>query len=111
MRLHARHGVIPQEQTVGNIFEVSASVVLDADLRALALTPSLDTTANYARIAEIIREKMATPTPLLETVAARIALAIREEWPHALRGSVTIAKLTPPIPRTEMDRASVSVEF
>ena len=67
LRIFARHGVLPQERTVGNTFEVSVRLDFNA-LRAM-ISDSIDDTVNYAEAVEIIRGEMSMPSQLLENVA------------------------------------------
>ena len=97
MRVYAYHGVGPQERVVGNEFEVSLAVEVDASDAASGDDVGL--TVSYADLAAIVSEEMARPSQLLEHVAARIREAV-------VAGRVTVAKLTPPMPA---DVASASV--
>lgn len=92
----ARHGVAPQETTVGNRFEVSLTV--EFDFLDAAACDDVNRTLNYAELTELIIEVMATPRKLLETVAVDIRNAVLSRWPDVMSGSVSITKLHPPIP-------------
>lgn len=110
MRVTARHGLLPQERLVGNDFEVSVSVDIDADVEAL-MADAIDVSVSYADLADVIREVMLTPCDLLEAVAARIYQAIKMGFPNVMGGVVTIKKLTPPIPSSRMESASVTLRW
>lgn len=110
MRVTARHGLLPQERVVGNDFEVSVSVDIDADAEAL-ISDSMDVSVSYADLADIIREVMLTPCDLLEAVAARIYQSVKMGFPKVMGGVVTIKKLTPPIPSSRMESASVTLRW
>lgn len=110
MRISARHGLLPQERVVGNDFEVSVSVdipVTDDDV----MSESIDRSVSYASLADIVRSVMREPCDLLETVAARIRHAIVDAYPHVKGGVVEVRKLTPPIPSTRMESASVALRW
>lgn len=102
MRFHARHGVFPQERTVGNWFEVSVSLTYEADAD-IAPDDNLAGTINYARVAEIVAHEMAIPSQLLETVALRIRRALLDDCaassvaPVITSGSIRVVKVTPPL--------------
>lgn len=121
MRFYARHGVFPQERTVGNWFEVSVSLTYEADAD-MAPDDNLAGTINYARVAEIVAHEMAIPSQLLETVALRIRRALLDAFassasdvasastvatsvptvvtdasPIITSGSIRVAKITPPL--------------
>ncbi|MCM1337562.1 MAG: dihydroneopterin aldolase [Candidatus Amulumruptor caecigallinarius] len=108
MCVHGFHGVSAQEQRVGIDFEVSASLTLDLPTEALA-SDRLDATVSYAEMAEVIRREMACPHALIETAAEAIRRALVAEWPQTAGGSVTVAKLHPPVPGAEIAQAEVTL--
>lgn len=110
MIIHAHHGLFPQERIVGNDFEVSASLDVLTDEESV-LVDSMEGTVNYAEIASIIRTVMHEPCELLETVAARIRRAIIGAYPVVFGGTIVVKKLTPPIPSTRMESASVTLKW
>ena len=91
VRLHAAHGVMPQEQKVGGEFEVSLSV--GCELAKAVETDDLRYTINYARLYEIVRQEMLIPSKLLE---------------HLL--DLKITKVNPPM-GAHCDGASVVMSF
>lgn len=106
--IFARHGVLEQEAITGNEFEVSVTV--EYDFIAAAERDDVDLTLNYAELTDMVKDAMATPRRLIETVALDIARRIRARWPQAPSGSVTVAKLHPPIERPA-PRASVTIAW
>lgn len=110
LRIHAFHGVSEQEQQVGIDFEVSASLTLDIPGDSLA-ADSLDGTVSYADIAALIRHEMTHTHALIETAAFAISRAMSEAWPRAIAGSVTVAKLHPPVPGADLPSASVTLTW
>lgn len=109
MRIHAFHGLMPQERKVGNMFEVSASLSYRVPDDATGCD-DIHTTVCYATMAGIIKTEMAKPRDLLETVAISIRRALTGQWPHTVAGSVTIVKLTPPI-AAQMQGAAVTLSW
>lgn len=95
LSFHAHHGVLAQETKVGNEFSVSVTVRIPYD-ESIA-EDNLDATVNYARLYEIVATEMSRPRKLLEAVAASAARKIKESWPEAESGCITICKSTPPI--------------
>lgn len=95
LRLYARHGVEAQERVVGNMFEVDLE--LDYPATAAVALDRLDGTLNYAEAVDTVKEVMAEPSALLEHVCGRLRDALMERWPAISRGTVTVAKLSPPI--------------
>lgn len=95
LRVRARHGVLDEERTLGNNFEIS--VTLGYPFGDAAREDNLEATLNYAEATDIIIGVMATPSRLLEHVAWRIREALTTRWPAIESGVVRIAKLNPPI--------------
>lgn len=96
LRIHARHGVLPQERTVGADFVLNVSI--DTDFSAAAATDQLDGTISYADVAVVVRREMAQPSALLEHVAHRIAAAILNAFSAATAVEVELTKTNPPMP-------------
>lgn len=103
MVLRGHHGVAEQERLCGNDFEVTVRLRVDYDG-----TDRLESTVNYADVAALVRRHMSIPSTLIEHVAARIAAALRTEFPLAQGGEVTVAKLRPPMD-AEVARVSATV--
>lgn len=96
LRLHGRHGVLPQERTVGADFLVSLTA--DVEVQPSAWQDDrLEGTADYSDFVRIVRREMAVPSNLLEHVAARIASAVLAECPLVRHISVTLEKENPPL--------------
>ena len=70
LEVYAFHGVLPQENVVGNIFYVS--VRLDCDLSLAMEADSVEYSVNYAEVVEIIKAQMAVTSKTLENVVFRI---------------------------------------
>lgn len=109
VRLYAYHGVMEQERTVGGDYEVTLSVTVPDDARALE-HDQLDGTVNYAALHDIIRREMAVPAALLEHVAWRIGHAVRKAFPQVQQATVSVTKLTPPL-GADCKGAMVTVEL
>lgn len=95
LRIYARHGVNPQERVVGNMFEVSLTLKIDAE--TAMKNDSLDDTVNYAEIVDLVKECMKQPSKLLEHAAYRIYQAIADRYPYVRHGSISLYKIQPPI--------------
>ena len=94
-RFRARHGVMPQERTVGADFTVSLRVGYDTS-RAIE-TDNVDYTLNYATLYSIVEREMQQPSALLEHVAGRIAKAIESTFSNVTSIDLTLTKLNPPM--------------
>lgn len=108
LRLRACHGVMPQERTVGNDFEVSAELHYDA-LDAID-SDNIDLALSYADVVEVIKSEMAVPSQLIEHAAGRIAGALLHAFPLITGGTLTLAKPHPPM-RAQIESASVTITF
>jgi dihydroneopterin aldolase len=90
------HGVLPEEQSRPQPFEVD--VELSVDLAPAGRSDVLSDTIDYdglaARVVQIVEEGGLS---LLETLATRIAAACRAD-PRVSAVVVTVKKLRPPLP-------------
>ncbi len=102
LRIMARHGVLPQETTVGNMFEVS--VKLDFDAAGAMRADNFGLTVSYAEVIELIKQEMSVPSKLLENAVRRIWMAITRRYPEVSGGEIALYKLQPPV-SAELKRA------
>ncbi len=96
LRVHARHGVLPQERTVGADFFVTLTAEVDTGMEAL-IDDRLEGTVSYADLCADIRRLMQQPAQLLEHAAWTMARALLEDYPRILSLTLRIDKQTPPI--------------
>ncbi len=92
LRVYAHHGVYLQERRVGNEFEVTVHLHFpfgDSD--------ALEWTVNYADVIAIIKDVMAVPTDLIETLCHNIRQALLDRYPSLTGGYIRVAKLQPPV--------------
>lgn len=106
LTVHARHGVLPQERTVGADFYVSLTAEVDTGREALA-DDRLEGTVSYADLCTDIRRLMQQPALLLEHAAWTVARALLEDYPRLRSITLRIDKQTPPI---GMSAGAVGVE-
>ena len=101
------HGVLPEEQTRPQPFEVD--VELRLDLAAASDSDDLDDTVDYGAVCESISRVVSSERyQLLERLAARIAeVCCVDERVRSV--SVTVRKLHPPV-RAMVDHVAVSIE-
>jgi dihydroneopterin aldolase len=95
MRFYAYHGVMEQERRVGG--EYSVSLIVEANLTDAARTDDVADTINYAELYELVKREMATPSKLLEHVAARIGQRAIEAYERITAVTVKVTKLNPPM--------------
>lgn len=108
IRIFARHGVLEDERTLGAWFRVS--LCAEADCTEAMHTDQLQHTVNYAEMADIVRQQMATPSRLLENVAWRIANNILESMPLVQSIEVTVHKEHPPV-CVECESSSITLQL
>lgn len=94
MRFYAYHGVVPQERKVGNDYLVSLR--LTAPLGKAVESDDLEDTINYATVYEVVKGEMETPSQLLEHVAGRILIALKDRFPQLEEVNLKVSKLNPP---------------
>lgn len=93
LKIHACHGVLPLERVVGQDFEVSLTIDIDYDG-----SDRLEATVNYADVCALITREMQQPSALIEHVATRLCRSLRAAFPAIKGGTLTLAKLVPPMP-------------
>lgn len=95
IRFFSYHGIFEEERILGNNFIVNITVdVVVETLPVLHMKQSID----YVAIYELVAQRMAKATPLLETVATEIAQTILARYSLAIKVEISIDKITPPIP-------------
>lgn len=95
VRFHAYHGVLKQEQMVGNDYLVN--LVVNYDFTCAMETDELDETVSYADLFELVKEEMAIPSKLLEHVVGRIEKRIFSEYSSIRDIYLSITKINPPM--------------
>jgi dihydroneopterin aldolase len=101
------HGVLPEEQTRPQPFEVD--VELAVDLVQPGKSDALDDTVDYSAVSEAVsRVVKSEQYHLLERLAARIAEVCQSD-PRVTGVTVTVRKLHPPV-RAMVEHVAVRVE-
>lgn len=96
IEIYAFHGCYKEEQLIGTNFLVD--VHLECDVTRAAQSDLITDTVNYQTVFELVVTQMAIPSHLLEHVAKRIIIAIKEKYsPQILSISVKVTKLNPPM--------------
>jgi dihydroneopterin aldolase len=101
------HGVLPEEQTRPQPFEVD--VELSVDLSAAGTSDALEDTVDYAAVCEAVSRVVRSESyRLLERLATRVAEVCSVD--ERVTGvGVTVRKLHPPV-RTMVDHVGVHIE-
>lgn len=108
LRVHAFHGVLPQERVVGNDYVVDVSAEYDIS-RAVA-TDNVADTLNYADMCKAINDEMAIPSQLIEHVAGRVAERLFRLFPAITSLRLSITKVNPPM-GADCGGAGVEIEL
>ncbi len=95
IRVFAHHGCLTEETKIGSDYRVDLEV--KANLKPSAITDKLCDTIDYVFLNKVIREEMAKPSHLLETVAKRILTRIFNSDSLVKKATVYVSKLNPPI--------------
>ncbi|TXD82634.1 dihydroneopterin aldolase [Subsaximicrobium wynnwilliamsii] len=95
IRVFAHHGCLKEETKIGSDYRVDLKV--QANLQTSAKSDKLSETVDYVLLNRIVREEMAQPSYLLETVAKRILNRIFMEDALVTKACVYVSKLNPPI--------------
>lgn len=108
LAVFARHGVMPEEERLGQRFFIS--LALDVDLRKAGKSDNVADTVNYGEVADIVM-KIATEQRcyLIEALADTIATAILSAYPPVLRAVVKVEKPEAPITHI-FDSVAVEIE-
>ncbi len=104
LSFYSFHGLYEHERITGNSFVVNATI----KYLPATLVVALDQTIDYVSIYELIKQRMAIATPLLETIVMDIANEIIEKYDVAIEVEIAITKENPPIPDFE---GSVGVSY
>lgn len=104
LKFFSFHGIYEEEKNLGTNFEVNASISFQPDEKISTLQQTVDYVAMY----NIIKQRMAIPTALLETLAQDLALKIYEYDNRIKSITVKVEKKNPPISNME---GSVCVSF
>jgi dihydroneopterin aldolase len=100
------HGVLPEEQSRPQPFEVD--VELEVDLSSAGQTDNLDDTVDYSAVAEAVSRVVKNERyQLLERLATRIGEVCRTD-DRVRSVTVTVRKLHPPV-RAMLDHVAVRV--
>jgi len=95
IRVFAHHGCLQEETKIGSDYRVDLKV--QANLKTSAKSDKLTDTVDYVLLNRIVRDEMAKPTYLLETVGKRILDRIFKEAELVKKATVWVSKLNPPI--------------
>jgi dihydroneopterin aldolase len=97
MKFYGYHGVYPEENKLGQRFNVD--LVLECDLTGASKTDDIESTVHYGKAYELTKEIVeGQPKKLVETVAEDIAQALLQTFEIIQACTVKVIKPDPPIP-------------
>lgn len=98
LKFHAYHGLHTGEDILGGEYEVSLSVTYFPPNK---IVKELSETVDYVALYQLVKERMAINTPLIETIGTEIASEIILKFPLVSSVEISIFKLHPPIEQFE----------
>jgi 7,8-dihydroneopterin aldolase/epimerase/oxygenase len=97
MKFYGYHGVFPEEQKLGQRFNVD--VTLGLDLSRAGLTDDLNETVNYKEVYDAVKEIVeGDSVQLLETLSEAICSTLLGKFTRIMEATVKVIKPDPPIP-------------
>jgi dihydroneopterin aldolase len=109
MVFFGRHGVNPEETTLGQRFGADLSVFLD--LSKAGGTDDVADTVSYASLYKIVRAEVeGEPSKLLEHLAVRIIRKVLEHDKRIVAARLRVTKLNPPLKGSTSGQAAVVIE-
>lgn len=95
IKVFANHGCLKEETAIGSDYKVDLEI--KANLKRSSKSDELVDTVDYVFLNKVVREEMAIPSKLLETVAKRILDRVINEEPLVTKVTVAVSKINPPI--------------
>lgn len=96
LALHARHGVNPEERSLGQRFFLD--LVVSAEIGDALVSDKIDDSVNYSALIETAtRTFTGTAFNLIETAAAAVADDLLERFPKVVAATVTVHKPAAPV--------------
>ncbi|WP_088810740.1 MULTISPECIES: dihydroneopterin aldolase [Listeria] len=97
LNFYGYHGVLPQENQLGQVFQVS--LVLHLSTKEAGRTDSVEDTVSYADVYETVKEiTEAREFKLIEALAETIATEVLRDYAKLEAVTVKVIKPNPPIP-------------
>ncbi|MGZ5248287.1 MAG: dihydroneopterin aldolase [Flavitalea sp.] len=90
VKIHAGHGIYSGESLVGNSYQLDLWVKYPETEQSFE---NLNETIDYGELYDIVMQRMAVDTPLLEKLCNDILMDIRLKYPGVKESEITIYKL------------------
>ncbi len=104
LKFFSFHGLYEEEKILGGEFIVDATV----NFNVTGSITSIEQTIDYSKIYDVIKQRMAVPTALLETVAQDLADIVYAGDNRITSINICITKVNPPISNF---RGNVGVQY
>ena len=98
VRLYARHGYYKDEPKTGNVYHIDLCVKYE---EGKSKFDTLADTINYEDLYDILRQRMQTPTALLEKLCDEIIQQIKTQYPFIVEAKISLYKIQAPIQNFE----------
>ena len=95
MEFYAYHGCFKEEQIIGTHFCVD--LYMDFDTLEAENSDDLSKTIDYQAVYSIVKTEFDKKSKLLEHVAGRIVVAVKNRYPRLEKIKIKVAKLNPPV--------------
>lgn len=95
IRVYAYHGCLAEEAIIGGNYIVD--VTIDADFSVAIQSDDLKDTVDYCEVFEIVKEQMKIRSKLIEHVAYRIGVALKNKMKAIKSVEVKITKIAAPL--------------
>lgn len=89
VQFYGYHGLYKEEQKIGNNFIVNLAIELFPSEDNIT---TIEKTIDYVKVYDLVKVRMQTPTPILETLAGDIANEILTQFNLAQKVSIHITK-------------------
>ncbi|MHB1279202.1 MAG: dihydroneopterin aldolase [Bacteroidia bacterium] len=107
LHVTARIGVYEFERMEERPFIIDAALTMPCDI--VADPVRLDESVDYEAMLALVLDELKTPEFLMESVANRLALRMKETFPVATGFFIHIQKINPPL-KAEVGSSSVKLE-
>ena len=94
LHIYSFHGIFEGEEKVGNPYIINLSVKYDERDNDF---DTINDTINYEELHNIVKQRMAIPTGLLEKICVNIIRHIKHQYPFVKGVDLSIQKQQPPL--------------
>lgn len=95
MEFYGYHGCFKEEHIVGTHFSVDLYMELDTSLAEMR--DDLQQTIDYQEVYSVVKQEFNLKSKLIENLAYRIAIGVKEKFPGIEKITVKVSKLNPPV--------------